>query len=347
MSNLLLITNGNNQIGLGHVSRTRDIAAEFSSKGWTVTVVLDQGFKFSNLLGEFDTVLLDYSDKSLEFKLNGILNRCRIDLVIIDLIEAEYDAFSFLRQYSSSIFIVSITLFLFEKSKRYEHLSLFPTMDRLFDENVGQEGKTKVVGNSNFFSIRESFFEKEFKVKESADRVLVSAGGTDPFSITKKVVESLKDTSLKVTILLSENALDYDRLEEFCSHRENFVLKDLVSDLALEMGNADLIILNGGLTRYEACAVGIPFIAISIHEEQRIITEAVTSKGAGINLGVINELSLKDISNIVQNLLNSYESRREMSEKARGLFHPSNLGPSAIYRFVFQEYINFSKVERA
>src|SRR5690606_32655813 len=96
---------------------------------------------------------------------------------------------------------------------------------------------------------------------------------------------------------------------------------------------------------YETCVVGIPFIALSIHDKQFEITKELTCLGVGINLGVYNKISDSQIYKTVKELLSNSSLRQTTSMKMRELIDTK--GVERMYNIIcnkFQEYESNNKV---
>ena len=165
-------------------------------------------------------------------------------------------------------------------------------------------------------------------------------GGSDPFALTYFVAKALIDTGFNITFLLSSLCTSFLKVKRLIesSGRHNMHIKERTDNMALEMDKADLIILNGGLTRYEACLSGKPFIAISIHEKQFKITQKLTNLGVGINLGVYKDMNEDKLALQVSNLMADYTRRATMSACMRNL----NLKNGA--RFIFDSIISSKNI---
>lgn len=92
----------------------------------------------------------------------------------------------------------------------------------------------------------------------------------------------------------------------------------LVSDLA----QSDVAVVAGGVTLYEACAVGVPVVALSVVAGQRAAVEAFAARGAAIDAGAapFDEAILADrVGASVAMLLGSWPARRRSAAAARQL----------------------------
>ena len=57
--------------------------------------------------------------------------------------------------------------------------------------------------------------------------------------------------------------------------------------LLLDLARVDVVVVAGGVTLYEACAVGVPAVAVSIVSAQRHAIEALAARGAVVDAGSV------------------------------------------------------------
>lgn len=332
--NVLFITNGNLKIGYGHISRDLVIAEVFRKRNWDTNFLIQSSSPFlDNILREHNNVLVvdSFKQNNVIHSISNLVKNRKLSVIIIDLIEEEYVKFRWLRKKYSDILIVSITLFLFDLKNRYEHMSFFPDMEKI---------TTKVdfllYSGPSYLVFRDEFKNRTRTQRKNANKVLISMGGTDPYGLTLKATKSLvKFNLLDVTILLSELSPFYDKVKALIYNKENIRLINKTDNISILMSENDLLILNGGLTRYEACISQLPFIAISIHKLQYNITKRLTDIGIGINLGINNEISEMTIQQSVSQLLDNYNLRVDMGKRMKSLFDTK--GATRIFNIIAKE----------
>ena len=314
---LAIITNGNFSIGFGHISRTLVLASQFLEA--EIVFFISKETTFTDRIKEkgYKTVILEsFLEKDckpiLDYKPNAIL---------IDSIEEDYDSLNWLSKFKHLFLIVTITLFFFDKWKRFEHLSFFPSMeesDRLKFES--KFGPIEIYTGSKFFTFRDEFNLVSKKSEEDNNIVTITMGGGDPYGLTYLVVDAILDISTQILIILSEISPCYSKVKSMIEGKSNFKLITKTDNIALLFSESDMVILNGGLTRYEVCATRTPFIAISIHDKQYYITEQLTRLGVGVNVGVYNKINKIQIKEAVEELLENVEARKDMANKMKSLF---------------------------
>lgn len=334
-----IFVNGNTEIGFGHVARSLILAKEFRRRGLNTIFIFPSNFSFLDeiLKHEFSYIKINsFENRDL---IANILSESQLaKICILDLIEKEYNQLSFLKDIDSA-YIVSITLFLFDLEKRFEHLSLFSDYSDNETITVKRENGNDLIlyKGKDLFTFRDEFKNLSRKIiREKANRILVTMGGTDPFELTFKVLNSIRDYSNKeVVVVLNDKSTSFEKIKDVCA-KKNIILKSSIENISKYMIEADIIILNGGLTRYEACITKTPFIAISIHEIQYNITKKITDETLAVNLGVATEIEESMINDAIENLLSDFDLRKKISQKMDNIINVN--GEANICNKILKEY---------
>lgn len=128
--------------------------------------------------------------------------------------------------------------------------------------------------------------------RDTADRVLVTCGGSDPLGWTSVVLLAIEgimeDLFIRVVVgPLFDRRLSGEIAEHAARSRHRVEIVDAPPSLASHMQWADLAVAASGLTKYELAAAGIPTVLFSIdaaHEEQN---RAFASFGVTENIGAM------------------------------------------------------------
>ena len=105
---------------------------------------------------------------------------------------------------------------------------------------------------------------------------------------------------------------------------------DSQDGLALELSTASVAIVGGGVTLYEACALGVPAIAVSLTPAQRVTIRAIARRGAALDGGAIHDRVVSDASRKrpsdrivrdVERLLREPAERRHLAQAGRRLVY--------------------------
>jgi spore coat polysaccharide biosynthesis predicted glycosyltransferase SpsG len=143
---------------------------------------------------------------------------------------------------------------------------------------------------SKYAVLRSEFTVGDYQVNPDAQRVLILFGGTDPAGLTELAKFATQQWDVDVI------APGDDR------------------SVAAAMHDADLLITSGGRTVFEAAAVGIPTIVMC--QNMRETTHTHLGRG-NLNLGLGRMVDPDRLTYVVQQTLEDYELRRDMSQEAK------------------------------
>ncbi|MDH5828677.1 GNAT family N-acetyltransferase [Sphingobacterium faecium] len=327
------LTEANKRIGMGHLYRCIALAQAFKKQKYPIVFFID-GYEdlIASLLPDaiirsFDSIKKDefrgklfidvYSEHLIQYNFIETLN-LNLKILIIDAI------------FSDKIADLNYGLIFKIGFQSYSE-----QMDAVFSDELDT---SLIYSGSNFLIFREEFDDfAPFNVHQTARRVLVSMGGTDPSNLTELVIESLNLISdpLAISIVLGKGfdekiILRLRYMMEF-SHHHIDILQN-ISNMADVMRQHDFGIINGGNTRFELALLGLPFVSISINENQSKLADRLSANGIGFNLGVFTSLNPEFISSKIHKLLKDWTKRKEMSYEMQQLVQ--NIGKEKIIAIV-------------
>ncbi|NBH71715.1 hypothetical protein D3Z51_06690 [Clostridiaceae bacterium] len=169
--------------------------------------------------------------------------------------------------------------------------------------------------------IRE-YATKEKVINQSVKKILLHFGGTDPLNILilcYNALHDLKDFSLEF-IAGKDEPNDWKMEIE---QAENTKYAKGVDDFARRLYEADLCLISGGVSMYEAAAIGTPMINISHNKDQDFAASIFQNSVGSVNLGIASEISAHKIKESVLDLCSDYRKRKKMSE-AMKLYVPTD-----------------------
>ena len=338
-----ILVHGNLQIGYGHVSRCLTVADEFLRQGHPVTFFIKQGFAFQKELNDAQFRVVSLPD----WQPDNIANELtQVDVLLIDVVEADYQDLAWIRAKHPDLLLATITLFDFSRQARFEHLSFFPNPTvpngKMIVHNQTSEGFILCQGPW-YLTFRQEFANLQKTIHKTATKLLLTMGGSDPFDLTLQCFKAIETIDIEITLILNPLCESYTQIYDLVQRRRQRQLPtrllEKVDNMALLMTESDVTFLNGGLSRYEACMAQTPFIAISIHEQQYAITQQLAALGVCVNLGVAEQLDSLTILRQTEGLLQNHTLRMEMSEKMKNLFDMD--GAKRIYNEITQTRKNF------
>lgn len=161
-----------------------------------------------------------------------------------------------------------------------------------------------------------SFWKKEKTISETVKSIMISMGGSDPLNISRRMLKALKsEDRLNVKLVLGPAYHDKQTIEDANEVKHIELIKD-TNSIEEFMYESDLIFCSGGITLYEAMAVGVPAIVISQNCHQFAIAEKFRKLGAVRHLGLGNRLPEESI---IKAINTSEEERVFMSKKGKSI----------------------------
>ena len=193
--------------------------------------------------------------------------------------------------------------------------------------NYESNGSTRFLLGPAYFIFRREFIEAaraNRQIKKDAQNILLAMGGSDSPNLTLKVARALTKmdvlAGLNLRIVLGiiyPDSVELELEEVLRNARANCEILQEIDNMAELMLWSDLTITGGGLTKYETAVTGTPSIIISQVEHQAELSERFRKEGTAIDLGLGGKVNEQDIVEAVNNLLDDYSARLEMSRKGR------------------------------
>jgi UDP-2,4-diacetamido-2,4,6-trideoxy-beta-L-altropyranose hydrolase len=116
-------------------------------------------------------------------------------------------------------------------------------------------------------------------------RVLIAlGGGSHVFSVVRPLVAAIARHCPDATIAVAAGFSRQSR-----PALGGAVWIDRRNGLARDLARADVAVVAGGVTLYEACAVGVPVVAMAVVPAQRRAVAAFARKGAAIDVGALSD----------------------------------------------------------
>jgi spore coat polysaccharide biosynthesis predicted glycosyltransferase SpsG len=90
--------------------------------------------------------------------------------------------------------------------------------------------------------------------------------------------------------------------------------------LAEELSSSSVAVLAGGVTLYEACALGVPSVAVALNSAQHMTIRTLARRGATVDGGAVTDQRTPGrVAREVERLLTDRASRRRMAVAGRRL----------------------------
>ena len=326
--NCLFWADGSAQIGLGHLFRTATLAHALNERRGASSILLtgaaDEALSpVRDAFGSIQEMPQGLSHESAFHLAISVIERNDITLVIMD--KPHYPAGlcdllkRFKRKYHHPAFVA------------FGAAEMPPDcVDMVIDANRSRTDVGKFDGSitvalfgPQYAALAPDFAEARgrFSVRDSFERLVISMGGSDPsFAAFVAYKAALKADGLMIDIVLGPAFSDdnWRRLEPNIDETRTSTHRNVDhKELAELFAGADGCIVSGGITMFEAAAVGLPAIVISQNPPQLRNSTRLASHGAVVNAGLFSQTSAEDIASILGNWQSSRDVRAELSRRAR------------------------------
>ncbi len=318
-------TDGNTQIGAGHIMRCVSIAQALKNRG-KVTIFITADEESARLIASkgFGTLTLKTNYNDMDGELKNLLPVLREN----DIQSLLIDSYSVTDHYMRTVGEKAKTIYMDDLG---EHL--YPA-DMLINYNIyarelsyeeNYQKKVmkvpKLILGCEYVPLRSEFQNMEGKIRRYVKDVLITSGGSDPCNAAGKILETvvrqgMKYKGIQFHIVSGTYNTNFESLRDMEKENGNFHVYQNVKDMAALMKKCDVAIAACGSTMYELSAMGIPTVCYFFADNQKKVAEAFGRTLAG-NAGNIEENSEMVLSEILKYLdayMESYELRVEKSD---------------------------------
>lgn len=320
---MVILTDGNQKIGLGHVMRELQIARFLKRLGYAVTFITFSAISDDIIRAAgFTSIRVEGLTELFERLQRTSPSRLVVDLHERDLVHMQSE--ENLRRYLVTV-VLSPVGYEFAGFGRMV-FSIGTDLDQ--HENVRKVESDGIgldwYSGRAYIPFRDEFLElPDKKVRIQANKVLICMGGSDPCRLTQQCMDALDriDRTLDCRVVIGRAMTTKTEIVERASKsKHRYEALEDIDYMAEVMLDSDLAMISGGNVRYELCMTGTPYVALSMNTTQFACTQQLTNLGVGLNLGVGAEIPTDDVSAAVVALLPDYRRRYEMSHVMRGLF---------------------------
>jgi UDP-2,4-diacetamido-2,4,6-trideoxy-beta-L-altropyranose hydrolase len=214
--------------------------------------------------------------------------------------------------------------------------------DVILNQNYGAEDmaysaekNTRILAGVKYVMLRREFRRMDlpsFRKENEPFHILVSLGNvpskTDALNL--KIAQGfsgINEKGLSATMIIGRMNGESSRVaEEIKRVAWPIEVKSHSQNMAEEMSKADLAIVSGGSTMWELMHMRVPFLAVSLTQEQRSYLPLLAGNGLCVDLGWHEHLSVDCIRESVLAFLQDREGRIQMSDKFQEIVDRRNIG---------------------
>jgi len=324
---LLVRADANPAMGSGHVMRCLALAQAWGGRGGPVWFLS----RCNNATLRQQIQAVGAKFLSLSPDASALLDM-QSTLTLLAELKAAYvvlDGYNFDSDYQRAVRAGGCRLLVIDDTVRLTHYNA----DILLNQNLGAaqlkydcNSDAVVLLGPEYALLRREFIywrSRLHTVPETARKVLVTLGGSDPTNATLNVIQALRrleSSRLYIRVVAGPANPHIEELRDAAAAFPGTLeLLSAVSDMAALMAWADLAISAAGSTCWELACMGLPAVSLVIAENQRGIAEELGAAGVVFNLGWHAEVSAERLANAVEGLLFSSFRRLRMSQKGRAL----------------------------
>ncbi|MFS2247314.1 PseG/SpsG family protein [Bacillus sp. A31] len=311
---IMIVVYGGFLRGMGHVARMRRLAKELFQEGNDLYFYTNEQICVEMLSHPAWHVHL-VQEPNVFLQMEQDIKELNPDLLLIDVLDCDLQ---FLRSIKASS--ASARLVLFEE-ERAEACQL---ADAVVNGIYGglDEKRLQVNGTDYFYGTPYLLLDHEisrlkdtYEVRKECKKVVISLGGSDPGGLLSKAVSALFEAGHLHILAVTGKA---SRIEEQIEAAHIQFIRH-TDQLPARLAEADLAIVAGGMTLYEAVCIGVPSIVLSQVDHQAVTAARFAQKGACHHLGLGDLVDEKDIWRAARRLSASYFLRRSIHLNGRSL----------------------------
>ncbi len=203
-----------------------------------------------------------------------------------------------------------------------------------------EKNGSRALQGCRYMPLRKEFIMQPYRIREKFRSVLITTGGTDPYRIAPELAKRLgKEKGMTLHIVcgrFSESRTELLAMEKRCGNMK--VYSDVRHMWEL-MADCDAAVSAAGTTLYELCAMGIPTVCFSFASNQILPGKTFGEKTAMEYAGDYQkdkEAMYKRIEERIRGLMGmSKEEREKIGENLRGI--TDGMGAERIVEAVFKE----------
>jgi UDP-2,4-diacetamido-2,4,6-trideoxy-beta-L-altropyranose hydrolase len=321
MKDLVFRVDAGSQVGTGHLMRCLALAQAWRDGGGEATFIT--ACRNENLLRRLDSegfcvhkLATPHPDPAdWEFTRGMIANKTGAWLVL--------DGYHYDESYQQKIKAAGYRLLAIDDMAHLEHYYA----DIVLNQNLhaGQlhyncEPDTKLLLGTKYVLLRREFLnykDQRRTVPETARRVLVTMGGSDPNNVTLKVIQALRKIDipgLEATVVVGAGNPYADTLEAAAVQSPISVrIVRNADNMPQLMTEADVAVTALGITLWEICFSGLPALVIAHSDYQQNGLQAIEQKGVATSLGLNKNVDTGEIAEGLRQIIASKEIRKSMS----------------------------------
>ena len=324
---ILIKTDASHEIGTGHIYRGLAIASKLVNHD--VIFLLNENKEIGiNIIKNYNYPYITHNDNNILSK----IKEYEPDIVVNDILNTSSSYIKSLKD--EDYFVLN-----FEDlggGVKYADL----VCDALYEHKIPLKN---LYSGHLYYILKDEFYYQPYKeIHPSVKEILLTFGGTDPNDLTKKTLNCILKSEFKgnVKVILGLGYMDKKGIEKEFQDYSNIEIFEDVKNISEYMISADLIFTSAGRTMYEIASIGVPCVCLC--QNQRELSHIFGNVENGfINLGLGSEVKENDLINTINDIIDNYDLRMEMSNRMKNV--DVRHGFENLMKIVKPRYLEFEK----
>ena len=327
---ILIKTDASHEIGTGHIYRGLAIASKLVNHD--VMFLLNENKEIGiNIIKNYNYPYITHKEDNIL----GKIKEYEPDIVVNDILNTSSSYIKSLKD--EDYFVLN-----FEDlggGVKYADV----VCDALYEHKIPLKN---LYSGHLYYILKDEFYYQPYKeIHPSVKEILLTFGGTDPNDLTKKTLNSILKSEFKgnVKVILGLGYMDKKGIEKEFQDYSNIEIFEDVKNISEYMISADIIFTSAGRTMYEIASIGVPCVCLC--QNQRELSHIFGNVENGfINLGLGSEVKENDLINTINDIIDNYDLRLEMSNRMKNV--DVRHGFENLMKIVKPKYLEFEKEKK-
>jgi UDP-2,4-diacetamido-2,4,6-trideoxy-beta-L-altropyranose hydrolase len=310
---IVLLTEGNNHLGLGHVVRCISIYQAFEVEGYKPKMFVFGDKKTEKVLSKFKYKLVDWIDKP------KVINNCikGADIVVVDSMLATNKTYDFVSKH------INVPIYL-DDSHRLDYKKGLIINRTIGASKFKYNKQNKIIHllGTRYLPLTKSFwYSPILEINKEINTILITFGGSDPKEMTLEIVNHISKyfPKLKQNIIVGKSFNRVGEIKKVMSAKRKVHIYPSGEKMKELMLDSDLAISAGGQTLYELARLGVPTVAVGVVDNQKHNLKGLEKEGFIEHAGFCDDKNLwKNINRSIK-VLKSQRARTKRNLIGRNL----------------------------
>lgn len=336
--NVVILTEGGKDIGLGHVARCSSIYQAFEQFNISPRFIINGDESVKSIFPDINVNFINWMENL------SVISKS--DIVIVDSYLANMNVFN---EISNNVPLVAYI----DDNNRLNYpkgIVINGTLDASTINYQERDSIIYLIGNK-FIPLRKDFWDiPKLRINNSIENILITMGGNDLRNLTPKILELLNNNfpNINKKIIIADSFENTHEIEKLKDEHVELIYSPNSCKIINLMSSVDLAISASGQTLYELACIGVPTIAIGIIENQKNNIKNWKKQGFIEYAGCWNDENLLD--NILDKIELLQDKDIRYNKRLLGIHAVDGKGSLNIVKAILNEFYkdnsNFRKVEK-